>query len=401
MRTRRQTSSDTVLHAISSGGMYGIERMLLNLLPELARQGCPASLLCLDGPGTEVGRAAEAIGIPTIFVDAAGRVSPRAWFQLFRSIGTMRPRLVHVHGYKASILAGAAALAHRIPVVATYHSVAAEAGQRSRALSRYHAVENFVLRRADGVAAVSEQIAAELQARGVARERIRVIPNGIASPGLGKSTGSKPTTTEEFRPCILSLSRLVPEKNLHVVIAAIAELKVEFPQIGLILAGDGPLLEQLKRQATDLHLEDSVTFVGFVPNVQPLLSRADVFVLASQTEGMPISVLEAMAQGTPIVASNVGGIPLMAEAEHEALLVEPNDQRRLTEGLRRLIVDEGLRAKLARGARVRFERDYSAARMALGYTRLYEEMEPHARPAVRGFSRSKRPPLGPPDRTRS
>ena len=379
MRTQRQQASDVVLHAISSGGLYGIERMLLNLLPELSRQGCATALLCLDGPETEVGRAAEAIGIPTIFVDAAGRVSPRAWLQLFRMVGKMRPRLVHVHGYKASILAGMAALVHRIPTVATYHSVAAKAGERSRTLSRYQAVETLVLRRMCGVAAVSAQIAAELVTRGVPRERIRVVPNGIASPDLGKAAESTSMGTEEFRPCILSLSRLAPEKNLHLVIAAIAELRAEFPGIGLIVAGDGPLLDRLKQQTEDLHLEAATRFLGFVPDVQTLLARADVFVLASQTEGMPIAVLEAMALGTPIVASNVGGIPLMAEPELEALLVEPNCQRSLTEGLRRMIVDQTLRAKLARGARSRFERDFSAERMAFAYARFYEELAPHAR----------------------
>ncbi len=389
MRTLRRESSDVVLHAVSSGGLYGIERMLLNLLPELSRQGYATALLCLDGPETEVGQAAAALGVPTTFVSAGRRVSPSAWLELYRAVGRIRPRLVHVHGYKASILAGAAAFAHRIPVVATYHSVAAKAGERSRRLSRYHAVETHVLMHVRAAAAVSEQIAAELVTRGVSRERIRVIPNGIASPSLGGPTESKPGAVEEFRPCILSVSRLAPEKNLHLVIAAIAELRLEFPDIGLVVAGDGPLLEQLKQQRKDLNLEEAVRFSGFVADVRPLLTSADVFVLASQTEGMPISILEAMALGTPIVASHVGGIPVMVEPENEALLVRPNDLRSLTEGIRRMLVDEELRAKLARNARRRFERDFSAERMARSYAHLYEELVPQPSPPNRTPGRSK------------
>ncbi len=371
-----EARSDIVLHAVSSGGLYGIERMLLNLLPALSRQGCSTALLCLDGPQTEVGIEAEALGIPTIFVNSGGRVTPGAWADLFRALGAMRPRLVHVHGYKASILAGAAGLARQLPVVATYHSVAAHAGEHSRALSRYLAIETQFLRRMRAVVAVSEQIAEELVQRRVPRERIRVIANGIASPALREATGLEPGMFEGFRPAVLSLSRLAPEKNLHLVIAAIAELRAEFPDIGLVVAGEGPLLGALKQLASDLGIGDAVRFVGFVRDVQTLLRKADVFVLASQTEGMPISVLEAMALGTPIVASNVGGIPLMAAAQHEALLVEPNDQRTLTEGIRRMMVDAELRTHLAQRALQRFKRDYSAERMASSYRQLYEDAVP-------------------------
>ena len=370
--------SDVVLHAVSSGGLYGLERMLLNLLPELERQGCPVTLLCLDGPDTKVGKAAQALGISTVFVDCAGRVTPRGWIDLYRAIASQPPRLVHVHGYKATILAGAAALGCGVPTVATYHHVAAKASERSRSLSWYAALETPILRRCRGVAAVSAQIAEELKARRVPDRRIRVIFNGIATPEAASNGRSGADQAKPFRPCILSLSRLAPEKNIHLVIDAIAALLPEFPHIGLIVAGDGPLLNELTLHASSLGIERSIRFVGFAEDVRPLYDRCDAFVLASQTEGMPIAVLEAMALGVPIVASRVGGIPLMLDDESEALLIEPNDVRSLYEALRRLIVDEGLRTHLARAARGRFERDYSAGRMAQSYIRFYDEIAPRS-----------------------
>ena len=378
MKNSPSSRSGVVLHAVSSGGLYGVERMLLNLLPELQRQGCPVALLCLDGPSTEVGQAAEALGIPTFFVDCARRVAPRGWLDLYRTIASNRPRLVHVHGYKATILAGAASLALGVPAVATGHGVAAKAGEQSRSLSWYLALETPILRRLRAVAAVSEQISKELEARRIPTGRIRVISNGIATPVGAFGGRIRSDQAQPFRPCILSLSRLSPEKNVHLVIDAIAALHAEFSHIGLIVAGDGPLLDELRARASSVGMQDSIRFVGFVHNVRPLYESCDAFVLASQTEGMPIAVLEAMALGVPIVASRVGGIPLMLEDATEAMLVEPNDGQSLYEALRRLLVDEEIRASIARAARKRFEREYTAERMAQAYIQLYDEVAPKA-----------------------
>jgi glycosyltransferase involved in cell wall biosynthesis len=365
-----------VLHVVSSGGLYGLERMLLNLLPELERQGCPVTLLCLDGPDTEVGRAAQGLGIPTVYIDCARRVTPRGWVDLYRTMTFHRPRLVHVHGYKATILAGAAALARGVPGVATYHNVAAKAAEHSRNLSWYYALETPVLRRLRGVAAVSTQIADELKARRVPDRRIRVIFNGIAKPVAGPRGRPVSDQVKPFSPCILSLSRLSPEKNIHLVLDSVAALHAEFPHIGLIVGGDGPLLNDLRVRASSLGIQDSVRFLGFVQDVRPLYEACDAFVLASQTEGMPIAVLEAMALRLPIVASRVGGIPLMLDDGTEALLVEPNDYRSLYEALRRLVVDAPLRTNIAQAAHARFERDYTAERMAESYIRLYDDVTP-------------------------
>jgi len=134
----------------------------------------------------------------------------------------------------------------------------------------------------------------------------------------------------------------------------------------------------LRVHAASLGIQDCVRFLGFVQDVRPLYEACDAFVLASQTEGMPIAVLEAMALGLPIVASRVGGIPLMLDDETEALLVEPNDYRSLYETLRRLVADEPLRTKIAQAARARFERDYTAERMAESYIRLYDDVAPRS-----------------------
>jgi glycosyltransferase involved in cell wall biosynthesis len=379
--------SDLVLHAVSSGGLYGIERMLLNLLPELGRQGCPVALLCLDGPETEVGRAARDLGVRTIFVDCARRLAPHGWVDLYRSIASISPRAVHVHGYKATILAGGAALAQRVPTVATYHNVAASAGEQSASMSWYLRLETPILRRFDGVVAVSDQIAAELKARGLPVGRVRVVFNGIADPKARRAAPPPGVHAAPFRPCILSVSRLVPGKNIGLVMDAVAALRAEYPDVGLVVAGDGPLLGALQARAASLGLAESVRFPGFVPDVGPLYGSCDAFVLVSRTEGMPIAVLEAMAWGIPVVASRVGGIPVMLDDGSDALIVEADDASGLREALRRILGDARLRSTLARSARERFERYFTAERMAQAYVQFYDEVAPRGRSADPGVHR--------------
>jgi glycosyltransferase involved in cell wall biosynthesis len=157
---------------------------------------------------------------------------------------------------------------------------------------------------------------------------------------------------------------------------AVAALHAESPHIGLIVGGDGPLLNELRVRAASLGIQDSVRFLGFVQDVRPLYEACDAFVLASQTEGMPIALLEAMALRLPIVASRVGGIPLMLDDGTEALLIEPSNYGDLYEALRRLVVDASLRTNIAEAAHARFERDYTAEQMAQSYIRLYDDVTP-------------------------
>lgn len=367
----------TVLHVVSSGGLYGIERMLLNLLPELAREHCPVTLLCLDGPNTAVGRAAETVGIPTAYVDCAARVTPHGWTELWRVVGSLRPRLMHVHGYKATVLAGAVALGRRIPLIATYHSMAANAASQSRSLAWYLALETQFVRRARTVAAVSSPIADELQSRGVSAERIRVIPNGISIHASHDYNGGLPFA-HDFNPSLLSLSRLAPEKKVDRIIDAVGVLRGEFPRLGLVVAGDGPLRLELEEHARSSGLADAVRFIGFVEDVGVLFAQATAFVLASETEGMPIAVLEAMARGVPIVASDVGGIPSMVQPERDALLIDPTDSESLVRALRRLLADAALGRQLSEAARNRFGREFSANLMAQSYIQLYDDVAPRS-----------------------
>jgi glycosyltransferase involved in cell wall biosynthesis len=363
----------SVLHCVAGGGLYGIERMLLGLLPAQSRLGWNVSLASIverDGVGRALGERIDGISGSNTFVEMHGRISARGIFALNHLMRGARPDIVHVHGYKASILAGGLALLHRLPVVATYHGEAKQAV----GLERHVAVESLCIRRFRGLAAVSEAIRDELVERGVKPERVRVIPNGVRDYGFSAATAHSATREVTNGPILATVSRLVPGKNIHVLLRVVARLRARYPHIRLRLAGDGPSAGELQRLSVELGLRDRVDFLGFVEDVGTVLRGCDCFALPSQTEGMPIALLEAMSAGCPSVATAVGSIPRLAEGGRNLLLVEPGDQDGLEAAIARVLADREFASHLALRARDKYERDHTTAAMAGAYLDFYSDM---------------------------
>lgn len=364
-----------LLHIVESGGVYGIERVLLNLLPALQRQGHRAGLACMSGAGSvgaQVGEAAADLGVPVWYVGYSRRISASGLLRLHRTIVSCKPRIVHLHGYKATILAGAVCLARRLPTFATYHGEASKALDLPR-LAMYRAMEAQVLRRIRGVVAVSEPVGEELVRRRVPRQLVCVIPNGISA-----HTDQREATTvlapSGFAPMLLVAGRLIREKNVGLALEVLARVRERHPTAGLVVAGEGRLRSALQEEARALGVAEWVRFLGFVKDVRGLFSRCDCFLLPSSTEGMPIALLEAMAAGAPIVASRVGGIPAAITDGVEGLLVPPGDAELLFSAVSRLLDDPALRQLLGAGARARFAREFTDDRMAEAYAALYDRV---------------------------
>ncbi len=344
--------------------------MLLGLLPALQKRACDVGLVCLSPAGSrggEIGAALSEHGIPVTYCDFGARMSARGLVQLHGAIRAHRPRLLHVHGYKATILGGCLGLAKRIPAVGTFHT---EAGKWPE-VSHYARIETHVIRRLKGMVAVSEPIRRELERRQVPAGRIRVIPNGIPDAYTSRPPKENIAALADRSPRLVFVGRLSREKEVGLLIEAVSRLRSEFPRIGLAVAGDGPHREQLERQVDALALRGSVRFLGYVEDVGQLLAACDCFVLPSRMEGMPIALLEAMSFATPIVATAVGSIPSVVRDGREAILVPASDAQGLLEGLRRVLRDNAVRDWLGKNARERFLQEYTSERMTARYVEFY------------------------------
>jgi glycosyltransferase involved in cell wall biosynthesis len=359
-----------VVHAVEAGRMYGLERMLLALLPKLRERGVDARLLALNAPADPGAALCERLseeGVPVVLAGSGRRLATRSLYRAWVTLSRWQPAIVHTHGYKAAIVVGAMALVQGRHTIKTQHT---EALKHPR-LAKQLRIEARLTTRYDRLVAVSERIRAELLARGFAEDRIRVVPNGIRRPAIA----SRKVRPHSASVRLLYLGRLVPGKDVHLLIEAVRRLTQEGHALELVVAGDGPRRVELEQQAAAGGLGPGIVrFPGFVERPEDLLAEADIFVLPSQYEGLPISILEAMAFGLPIIASRVGGVPSVVRDGKEALLITAGSQDGLEEALRKLLVSTSLRVGMGRCAQERFEAAWTADVMADAYAALYGEV---------------------------
>jgi glycosyltransferase involved in cell wall biosynthesis len=360
-----------VVHVRSAQGLYGAERSLL-ALARATEPPLEPRVVSLVRPGREdmLGTAANRLGLPATRVDARGRLSPSALGPLVR---LARGGLLHAHDYKALVLALSAGALARVPVVATFHGDTAHL----RRVVLYERLARWAARFTAAVAATSQPLADRIRAA-APRTPVHVIPNGIAVGPLptpeARASARAALGLPAGVPVVLFAGRLSPEKAPEVLIRA-----VRGTPFRLLVAGEGPLRAALEAEA-DHH---QTRFLGFVPEVGPVLAAADVLALPSRTEGLPIAALEAMAAGLPVVASAVGSLPEVL-ADGAGVLVPPGDVPALRLALDRLSTP-GARAALAVEGRHRVESRYSAETMARRYRELLYQP---ALDSTRGRARS-------------
>ncbi len=214
----------------------------------------------------------------------------------------------------------------------------------------------------DRFVCISRDSARHAIRQGVSPRRVVVLPNGIDLEHFA-CTGPEPAG-----PAVL-VARLAAEKDVGTLIEAAALVARTCPDFALQIAGDGPCRAELEARA--VRLGAPVRFLGVVRDVPALLARARLFVLSSLTEGISLTLLEAMARGLPVVATDVGGNPEVVEAGVTGLLVPPRDPPVLAGAVARLWTDPQSCARLGGAGRRRVERRFDVRRMVAGYEALY------------------------------
>jgi glycosyltransferase involved in cell wall biosynthesis len=336
----------------------GMERVLVDFARNADRRRYHLRFVVLGSRGP-IADELEAAGWPVTALDARPGVRASIVFRLARLFEAERIDVVHAHNTKPLFYAGPAArLAGVRSVVYTRH------GQRTNATRRQNVLYRLACRSADHIVCVSDDSRRRCHAEGVDARSIRTIWNGI-DRGRFRSTGYVAQGPAVF------VGRLSPEKNVRALLLATAAVVARDDAFRLWIAGDGPCAVELAALARSLDLDGHVRFLGEVRDVRPLMQGASMFVLSSISEGLPLTILEAMACGLPVVATRVGGTPEAVTDGESGLLVEVGSHEQLAQAMIALRRDPARAARMGRAGERRVERDFDVRVMVSRYEALY------------------------------
>jgi glycosyltransferase involved in cell wall biosynthesis len=356
-------------------GVGGAEQVMLHIWTALDRSRWRPILFHYAEPGLATFlRAAKSL-------DVESREVPR--IRVLRSMFTGLPRLIselqaqptvifHAHlNYPSSCQGGlaAAALARVPAIVATVHlfpeiSLSPVTYAIQRVLA--HAVDCYI--------GVSHDVVGRLgQTFGIPARKLRMVHNGVPLHrfDVPVNTALRATLAADVaQPIILTIGRLVQQKGHCYLLQAATRV----PNAVFVLVGDGPEQRTLEAQASTLGVRNRVVFLGYREDVPDLLACADLLVLPSLFEGLPLSVLEAMAAGRPVIASDVGGTNEAIAQDQTGLLVPPANPWALAGAIRRVLFDRQLANRLAACGKARAHEEFSAATMVQSVTQIYEDV---------------------------
>jgi glycosyltransferase involved in cell wall biosynthesis len=361
-----------VLHLLSSAGFYGAENMLLNLCVAQRSAGNENTLLVFYNahqPNIELYEEAKWGGLNPAMVRCEGRLDLKALREIRKHVRDGAIDVVHTHGYKADLYGYIAARREKKPVVATCHNWR-DVGS---ALRLYNRLDRMALKRFDAIAAVSETVAEKLRLAGVPAGRIRTVPNGIDVHAFDDASARSASSLSEG-PVIGVVARLDLQKGFAYLFEAVRGLSESHPGLRVMIVGEGPDRAAIDTMIRSLGLENRVTLAGQREDMPAVYAAMNIFVLPSLNEGLPMTVLEAMAASLPVIATRVGAIPAVIADGNTGLLVEPGDVPGLRSAIDRLLADSGLRRRLGQQARAHVLENYTSEIMARRYLELYDQV---------------------------
>lgn len=352
-----------ILQIVPSFEVGGAETMCVGLCLELQKLGHSVTAVSLSSAQSKLTRTLTEAGIELRLLGKGTGMDLGCVSRLRAIIREVKPQVIHTHlhalKYAALALGG-----WKIPIIHTIHNQAQEeAVKLDQVIGKYL----FRMSRATPVALSGEIQASVVALYGLSESKVPVVCNGIDLDRCLKKTDY----ALHYPPRLIHVGRFYPQKNHGAMLEALRILKAQDIRPQLFFYGDGPTLGEIKRKTVDLGLEKQVIFGGLCDDVFPKLSHADAFLLPSKWEGIPMTVIEAMGTGLPVIASRVGGLPDMIEDGKEGLLIDPTPEA-LAKAISKVLSGEDLRQALGTAAAVAAQR-FSAKAMAEKYEALYEE----------------------------
>jgi len=371
----------SVLHFVINRVRSGAEEHILLLLRGLDRRYFRPILVCpselAKKYGADLPADVEYVPIPLRVPKPSYLTTAYRFAKVLRK---HRVDILHCHMFQASLLVSPIGRVCGVPVIIETTHVREQ--WRHGWLKGSYATDRLVGRFIDHYIAVSEANAQYLvKEKGLSANKIHVIRNGCnfgrLDPSRAVPLGMRGSLGfAEDDPVLLVLGRLEPQKGHGVLLEALPYVRREFPRIRLVCVGDGCLRQELEQQARTLQLQDAVRFVGFQSNVTDWFALADISVLPSFYEGLPLVAIESLAANCPVVATSVDGTPEVIVNERTGLTVPPGNSAGLANAILRLLKDRDLQRRLAGAGRTlvleRFSQEQQIQRTQQLYISAWE-----------------------------
>jgi glycosyltransferase involved in cell wall biosynthesis len=375
-----------IIWMIDSLGPGGAEQLMPTILKNLQQAGFNIRVCALQiRAGNPIASELQRLGLPVDLIPIRNLRQPLNFIHILRYLRLHRPQLLHTQLEFADILGTLAAKILGIPSVSTVHTLDVFPEKKSawgRMKLRWFLLGRFC----DRVIAVSEKTRRHyLQAGGLPHDKVITLYNGV---DISRFNKMDETQTVKLRKelqlplssqIIMTVAVLREPKGIQFMIRALPAILEQCPDVHYLIVGDGVHRAALSDLVAGLAIKDHVTFAGHRTDIPDLLACCDIFVLPTLKDALPTVLIEALAAGKPIIASNVGGVPEIIEDEVNGLLVAPGEPSKLVEACLRLLKDNELSRQIilagSETVRQRFNIDTQIEQLS----RMYEELTSHAK----------------------
>lgn len=363
-----------VVHIVPMLAPGGAEAVAVHIVTGLDRQRYDVAVVSLrKWPGCDLERLLAEREAQLLYLGKRAGFDWRMYGRLHRALKDLRPDIVHTHLHVLRYALPSMLFSTHASMVHTVHNLAereAEPGMRW--------IPRYAFNHGVAPVAVSKEVAISLE-RVYGLQRCRVIANGIPTDlyACPRTPRTEWRAREGFGGddvLFVCVARFAPQKNHALLLKAFAQGPSSEPNAHLVLVGEGALQGQVEQQAKNLGLSRQVHFLGLRKDIPDVLGAMDVFVLSSDYEGSPLSVIEAMASGLPIASTAAGGVPELFDHGKEGFLVQPGDAKGLSDAMELLLRDLEARKLLGIAGARRAKKEFDISAMVRTYEELYENL---------------------------
>ena len=379
-----------VLHVLANLGAGGAERMAVHIVLGLNSGRFEPAVVAFSGRyGSDLEQKLEVAGIKTWFLGKGPGFGWQTYPRLHRVFSEFRPDIVHTHVHVMRYAFPSLVYFKPRLMVHTVNNIAEqEIEPRARWLQR------LAYKRGVIPVAVAREVALSLERLyGIGSCRVvwNCIPTNLyASPETPRAIWRAKQGFSQEDILFVCVARFATQKNHALLLSAFAKGPASHPKAHLVLAGEGLLRARLQRQVNELGLTSRVHFLGLRRDIPDILGSSDVFVLSSDWEGNPLSVIEAMAAGLPIVSTAAGGVPELLQDGKQGFIVQPGHAGQLSEAMMTLLNNAALRRAMGTAASARAREKFDVSAMVRAYEELYSEVS-HPSGAWNHFHLGRKP----------